>query len=171
MPAANPKWDSWDLISIREAGNCPVVTGPVLGWLLGITPQRIRQLTKLGLPRLAHGLYPLLADVRWYIHYSKTCGTVRRRSKIKERSGRARLKLLEIQVQQVTGSFVERELLDGRKCLVKLLDRQLAGLVWEMGREFEWSEEQILAVRRKLDTMRNNVVGESDQFIAERIPY
>lgn len=163
-------WYGQRRITLEDLPDCPLMNAGDLGLILDLTPQRIRQLSKVGMPRVARGYYPLYGCIRWYIRYLKSCGFVRKRSKSKEKYRSLRVKILQIQLQQITGKFIEQELIEARRYLVRNLDRQLSGLPLAMGRELGWTKEQTLCVRAHLDHARNAVVGDNDRFISERLP-
>jgi hypothetical protein len=163
-------WYGQKRITIEELPDCPLMDAKNLGWILGLTPQRVRQLRKIGLPRVANGYYPLYGCIRFYIGYLKTCGFLRKRSKSKERYWNLKVKLLEVRLQQITGKFIEEELIEARRHLVRNLDRQLSGLATAMGREFGLSNKQTVGLRRRIHEARNAIVGENDEFICKRVP-
>jgi hypothetical protein len=163
-------WYGQRRITIKDLPDCPLMNAEDLGWILGLSPQRIRQMAEVGLPRVAPGHYPLYGCLRWYIRFLKSCGFVRKRSKSKEKYRNLRVKILQIELQQITGKFIEQELIEARRYLVRNLDRHLSGLPWAIGRELGLTKEQTLNVRTHLDNARNALVGDNDRFISERLP-
>jgi hypothetical protein len=114
-------WYGQKEIRLSDLGDCPIFSSGDLASLMGVTPQRVRQWFKDGMPRVARGKYPLIGCIRWHARYARECRSKRRRSRQKERYLRLRLKLLEVQLQEITGDFVERELVCGRKYLIRAL--------------------------------------------------
>lgn len=52
-----------------DTGGAAPVGVKVVARVLGITPRRVQQLVKEGLPQAAKGKYPLVECVHWYIRY------------------------------------------------------------------------------------------------------
>jgi hypothetical protein len=136
----------------------PKLSGPLIAIILGVTEQRVRQLTQEGMPRVGRGRYPLIGCVQWYLAYWKTRALTNEKGhKLKNMKFDLQIQLLKIKVQEKTNELNDRIFVETRRDVLRALRRRNDDLPFVMGKKFNWSRELILAVRDCLDEARNDL--------------
>lgn len=82
-----------------------------LASFLSITPRRLQQLVKEGLPKERNGKYPLIESVRWYINYLRGKTGEQAESVISDRQRllKAQSDKLELENKKLAGMLLEIE--------------------------------------------------------------
>jgi phage terminase Nu1 subunit (DNA packaging protein) len=106
----------------------------VIARILGITPRRVQQLAKEGLPTAGRGRYPLVPCVQWYVKYWQDRAEGRvvegvggRFDLARTRKVEAEAQLAEIEVAEAEGRLVPLEVHERR--VIALCDRLRAVLM------------------------------------------
>ena len=77
--------------------------------LLDITPQRVQQLTKEGLPRKSRGEYPVKSCVKWYVNYLRNKADTDTITANKLRLVKAKAEKAELENQKIKSDLVSKE--------------------------------------------------------------
>jgi hypothetical protein len=97
--------------TVTATGGQPVA---VIARVLGVTPRRVQQLAKEGLPTVGRGKYPLVPCVQWYIKYWQDRAEARSSmvlslDAVRARKLTAEAEMAEIDLARARADVIDRE--------------------------------------------------------------
>ena len=112
--------------------------------VLGVSPRRVQQLVKQGMPRASRGTYDLSACVQWYEKYRT--GRAAQSSKLDQarlRKTLAEAKLAEIEVTAIEEKLIPADVVqDTWKKITETIRARLLKIPAEVAAELEGTEDQ-----------------------------
>ncbi len=131
------KCNIFDFITFEEEKKLNgVVNTVMLASVLDLTPRRVQQLVKEGLPRIARDTWNLAACARWYIKYLKEKGAVETVLDQRLRLEKAKAEKMELELLEKKRLLLERsEVSAAIQVILTTLRLEFLGLPGRLARE------------------------------------
>lgn len=118
------------------------------------------------MPKLGRGMYPLRASIQWYIGYWRDRALARTENPEKGERAKLENKILAARLQERTGELILRsDVKMVTTSAYQRLGKSLDTLPGQLGKEFNWPPEVVLAVRERLDDFRRMFVADGAEFV------